>query len=228
MVNKEYYQIDASINPKIIGKSEFQLTVQINDKVFLEQSKKYFFVENYFKYLKSLYENFPKKLVGKMYQRKRNPIDIMNVRPYYMSLQFAISKKVKGIFDNLNIDKSEFHLEEIHIEGSEEKFFLLFIPILKDSEYVDYSKSIYYDSLNGKYAVFGSYEKYAEGKKRGNYSVKKLYIAPELQKRDIISLQAGGPFYSQRIIEAFPENQVLGYYIIKGGDFKVDLHFGTD
>jgi len=160
-----------------------------------------------------------------MYQRKKLPIDIMNVMPYFISLQYVISKKVKAILENLQINKTEYHLEELSIEENEEKFYFLFIPLLKSSEYVNYKKSVFYDSLNDKSEVFGSYEKYIESRKLGNYRVKTLYVSSELQNRDIISIQAGGPFYSERIIDAFQKENIVGYDIVTGGDFKLDLYF---
>lgn len=222
----KYYQIRASIDSKIIGRSELPITVEIKNKVFSEQSRKYTLdVNKYFEEQLNVYDNFPKELSGKMYQRKKKPIDIMSVMPFYMSLKYAISEKVKIILEELKINKSEYHLEEFEIEDSDEKFYFLFIPLLKNSEYVNYEKTVYYDGLNEKYETFGSYEKYETEKKNGNFRAKTLYVKKELESRDIISVQAGGPFYSERIIEAFQKENVIGYEIISGGDFIVDLHF---
>lgn len=226
MEHKIFYQFDASIDPKIIGRSGLPLTVQIKDKSFSEQSRKYTLdVNKYFEDFSNLYSNFPKGLSGKMYQRLRKPIDLMITMPFYMSLRYVVSKKVKDIFEKLAIDKSEYHLEKLSIEGSDEEFYFLFIPLLKNSEYVDYEKSVYYDGLNDNYEVFGSYEKYEVKKTKSNYRAKTLYVKKELENRDIISLQAAGPFYSEKIIDAFQKENIVGYEIIKGGDFKVDLHF---
>ncbi|MPT18497.1 MAG: hypothetical protein E2579_12185 [Pseudomonas sp.] len=221
-----FYQLGASIDPKIIGKSELPLTVEIKNKVFSEQSKEYTLnINKYFEEFSNLYSNFPKELIGKMYQRKRKPIDLMNSMPYYPTLRYIISKKVKDIFKGLTIAKTEYHLEKLEIEGCDEDFYFLFIPLLRSSEYVDFDKTVYYDSLNEKYEVFGSYEKYEVEKKNRRLRAKTLYLKKELEVRDIISVQAGGPFYSERIIDAFQKENVVGYEIITGGDFKVDLHF---
>ncbi len=221
-----YYQIQTTIDSKIIGRCESPLTVEIKNKIFSEQSNKYFLdVNKYFEDQNTLYEKFPIDLKGKMFQKKKLPIDIMNVMPYYISLEYVISKKIKDIFERLEINKDEYHLEELSIDGSEEKFYFLFIPLLKSSEYVDYEKSIFYDSLNDKSAIFGNYEKYLDSRKFGNYRAKTLCLKKELYSRDIISVQAGGPFYSERIIDAFKEENIIGYDIIERGDFKIDLHF---
>jgi len=221
-----FYQLGASIDPKIIGKSELPLTVQINDKIFTEQSRKYTLdINKYFEEFSDLYGNSPKRLSGKMYQRIRKPIDLMNSMPYYPTLRYIVSQKVKDIFERLVLDKKEYHLEKLNIEGYDENFYFLFIPLLENSKYVDFDKTVYYDSLNEKYKVFGSYEKYEAEKKNGRFRAKTLYLKKELEVRDIISVQAGGPFYSERIIDSFQKENVVGYEIITGGDFKVDLYF---
>ena len=222
----KYYQITSSIDESIVGKSELPLNVRINDDAYFEQRKKYTLdISRYFDEKDNIYNIFSRKLVGTLYQRDRSPIDIMQSLPYHPVIEFIISERVKKIFEHLNIDCSEYHLEELSIEGSEEKFYFLFIPLLKNYEYVDYQKSIYYDGFNDIYVVFGGYEKYEIEKKKSNYRVKTLYVKKELEGRDIISVQAGGPFYSARIIEAFQKENVIGYEIISRGDSKVDLYF---
>ena len=223
---KKYYQIRASIDSRIIGKSESPLSVQIKNKTFYEQSGKYFLdVNKYFEEQLNLYDNFPKNLEGKMYQKNKNPIDIMNVMPFYMGLQFAVSEKVVNIFDNLSVDKAEYHIEEFTIAGSNDKFYFLFIPMLKNEDYIDFSQSIFIEDFNEEEIIFGSYDVYRKKSKDINYLAKHLFVTFELQNRDIISLQKGKPFYSERIIDAFQKENVIGYEIISGGDYKIDLHF---
>lgn len=221
-----YCQIRASIDSKIIGKSEAPISVEIKNKIFSEQSRKYTLdVNKYFEEQLQLYDNFPKNLEGKIYQRNKSPIDIMNVMPFYMSLQFAVSEKVVNILDNLSLDKTEYHIEEFTIDGSNDKFYFLFIPILKSEDYIDFSQSIFIEDFSEAEIIFGSYDVYRKKSKDYNYLAKHLFVPFELQNRDIISLQKGRPFYSERIINAFQKENVIGYEIISGGDFKVDLHF---
>lgn len=221
-----YCQIRASIDPKIIGKSEVPLTVEIKNKYFSEQSRKYTLdVNTYFEEQLKLYDNFPKNLEGKMYQKNRNPIDVMNVSPFYMSLQFAVSEKVVDIFYNLAVNKAEYHLEKFTVEGSNDNFYFLFIPLLKSEDHIDFSQSIFIDDVSEKEVVFESYVAYKEKSKNNYYRAKLLSVSGELQRRDLISLQKGKPFYSKRLIDAFQQENIIGYEIIKSGDSKVDLHF---
>ncbi|MFC3157163.1 hypothetical protein SAMN05443633_11242 [Chryseobacterium arachidis] len=226
MESKNYYQFDASIDPKLIGRSKLPLTVQIKNKVFHDQSVRYFVdVQEYFKDRDILIQNFPKDLKGKMYQRKKSPIDLMNVMPHYISINFAITEKVKKILDGLKIDPKEQYFEEFAMEGYSEKFYFWFVPMLKNSEYVDFEKTIFYDGLNNVYKVFETYKNYMELRTSGNFSAKTLFVSSELNNRDIISLQAGGPFYSERIIDAFKKEDVVGFEMIERGYAKKELHF---
>ena len=223
---KNYYQIRASIDSKIIGRSEAPLSVEIKNQIFSEQSRRYTLdVNKYFEEQLQLYDNFPKNLVGKMYQKNKLPIDIMNVIPFYMSLQFAVSQKVVNIFNSLSVDKAEYHIEEFTIDGSNDKFYFLFIPMLKSNGCIDFSQSIFIEDLNEEEIIFGSYDVYWKKSKDSNYLAKQLFVPFELQSRDIISLQKGKPFYSERILDAFQKENVIGYEIITGGDYKIDLHF---
>ena len=72
---KTFFQIDASIDPKIIGRSECPISVEIKDDLFSKQSRKYTLnINEYFKDQKDLYDYFPKNMKGKMYQRKKNQL----------------------------------------------------------------------------------------------------------------------------------------------------------
>lgn len=145
----------------------------------------------------------------------------MRTIPYYPTLKYAVSEKVKTILEELKVNKSEYHLEEFSIERNDEKFYFLFIPLLKSIEYLDFSKSVFIENMEENEIIFDNYEQYTESFCRA----KTLYVKKELENREIVSLQAGGPFYSERIIEAFQKQNVIGYEIISGGDFKIDLHF---
>jgi hypothetical protein len=222
---KEYYKIEASIDPKIIGRSELPLTVEIKDKRFLEYRKtnltdidKYFQIHN-------IYDQFPKEIVGKMYQRKKHPIDIMNIIPSSLSLKYVISERVKQILKELLIDDSEYHLEEIKIEGSTEKFYFFFIPYLKSWEVIDYSKTVFYDTLHEKELIFRNFESYEVGNKLNNYLIKELFISKKLKNRDIINIPVAGAFYSEKIMQVFKAKEIIGYDLITSGDFMVKLHF---
>ncbi|MGP1501938.1 MAG: hypothetical protein ACTTJM_09180 [Bergeyella cardium] len=221
-----FYQIRASIDPKIIGRSELPITIQIKDKVFYEQAKKYMFnIDEYFKDKDLLYDKFPKNLTGKIYQRKKQLVDIMLTMPYYPTLRFVISQKVKNIFEKLMINKSEYHLEEFSIEGSDDNFYFLFIPLLRDIDYIDYTKSVFYNYSDDTYIIMETYEKYRQEVQKGNHIARALYVDKSLQNRDIINLQSG-KFYSKRLIDTFQKEGVIGYDIVSEEGFsRKELYF---
>ncbi|AZA54520.1 hypothetical protein [Chryseobacterium sp. G0201] len=223
---QKYYQLTETIDPKIIGRGELPLTVEIKDKTFIEQSGDYMMNFNrYFDEKEKLYENFPKNLIGKMYQKKKLPIDIMAVMPYHPIIHFIISEKVKNIFEKLKINKSEYHLEKLNIEGSNSPFYFLFIPILKDSEHINFQNSVFRDSFNDKDRIFGNYETYQTEDKAGHFGAKSIYVSSKLENQDIIKIQTVKAYFSERIIETFKQEAVIGYDIIDRGKYKVDLNF---
>ncbi len=222
---RKYFQLESTLESKIIGRSELPLTVEIKDKIFANQSREYMLdVEKYFEDKDKILKHFPKNLVGKMYHRKKAPVDIMLSMPMYMSIEFIVSKKVKNILDGLAINHAEYQTIELTIDGQSEPYYFLFIPMLRNKDYVDYKNSIFHSARLDNTTSFGTYEDYLSERNNG-YRVKTLYVSNELRDRDIISLQSAGPFFSERIVEAFHEKQVIGHDIINGGDFKVDLKF---
>ncbi|MCJ8155261.1 hypothetical protein MKJ01_15965 [Chryseobacterium sp. SSA4.19] len=221
-VDKLYYQIQATIDSKIIGRSELPLSVEISDKRFLTFRKEYLVDVNKYFEKSNVYEDFPKDIKAKMYQRKKNPIDLMLVMPMCLGIPFIVSEKIKKILENLKVNKSEYHLEKLFIEGSYEAFYFLFIPMLKNSDTINYNKSVFYSASQDRFAVFGTFENYLT-EKINRFKVKRLFISKKFQNQDIIRLQAAGPFFSERLVDAFEESNVVGYEIIKGGDFEVNL-----
>ncbi|MCJ8155260.1 hypothetical protein MKJ01_15960 [Chryseobacterium sp. SSA4.19] len=220
-----YFQIEATIDRKIIGRSELSLTVEVNDKRFLAfRSEKLVDINKYFE-MENIYKNFPKDIKGKMYQKKKTPIDIMQVMPSCLTLKYVVSEKVQEILQTIVNDESQYHFEEITIDGSSQKFFFLFIPFLKSSEYIDYSKTVFYNSSNKEKVIFGDFETYEVQKKINNYLFKELYVSKEVRDRKIFSFPVAGTFYCNSIIEAFERENVIGYDIVNGGDFKVNLIF---
>lgn len=227
MNDTKHYQIRSAIDPKIIGRSELPLSVQIKDKEFLEYRKKHLdHIEDYFA-KGGVFDEFPQQVVGKMYQRKKEPIDIMDLIPFCIGIEYVVSEKVKQIFEKLQIDRTEYHIEDLKIEGYNSKFYFLFIPILPDSKYIDFAKSVFWNVFAEKPHTFGSFIAYKEDKVN-RFRAKELYVNSELHDRDIIKLQSSRTHFSSRILEAFEANGIIGYDIIRGGDFKVDLNFDTD
>ncbi len=222
---KKYYQIDTSIDEKIIGESELSLSVEIEDKDFIEQSMEYFDIEYYFEKKDQIYDNFPKSLVGKMYQKNKEPIDFMDTIPMFPPNLFVVSQKFKDIIESLNVGQSEYHFEELKIKGYTNPFYFLFIPMIKSVDCIDFTRTVYRNSDTGEEKIYGSYESYwnCPVEEVLRYNPKTIYLSIDLSRYDIISIQGASPvFYSERLIKAFEENNVIGYEIVKK---SVDLVF---
>ena len=65
----------------------------------------------YFENKKSLYDEMPDNLRGKLIKRK-GVIDFMDFTPSCISLVAVVSHKIKQIFDRLNVSEDEYVLKK--------------------------------------------------------------------------------------------------------------------
>ena len=225
---KIFYQIDTSINPKIIGRSGLPLTIEIPDKNFKLQSSAYVVDFNkYFSEKNRAFDDLPEKVTGKMYQKK-DPVDIMGIMPHHPIILFIISKKVKNIFENLKVSKAEYKLKELKIQGTNDPFYFLYVPIHKSSETINFEKSLFRDSVDEIDRHFADFESYQIESKAHQLLTKSICINSDLKNNDIIRVQTIKTYFSARIIDTFKREDVIGYDIIEKGDFKVELNFNED
>ena len=59
----------------------------------------------------------------------------------------GIENKVKNVLEQIHVRKSEYILKRIKIDGIASDFYLLFVPIIKDTEFV-YPKCEFIDIYN--------------------------------------------------------------------------------
>ncbi|MCJ8155263.1 hypothetical protein MKJ01_15975 [Chryseobacterium sp. SSA4.19] len=227
-LQKKYIQIEPSINPKIIGRSDLPLTVAIKDKNFVSQSSSYVVdFKRYFEDEDAAFTNLPDNIVGKMFQKK-HPVDIMGIMPHHPVILCIVSQKVIDILEKLQVNKKEYKFKKLEITGIDTRYYFLITPIFKSSEYINFSKSQFTEVATGIDWGFPDYESYMLKTKSNKFVTKSICINPILQNNDIIRIQTVKTFFSERIINAFMKNEVVGYDIIKGGDFKIDLNFDTN
>ncbi|OCA76390.1 hypothetical protein BBI01_06780 [Chryseobacterium artocarpi] len=221
----KYYQITESIDPKIIGRSGLPLTIEISEKNFKLQSSTYVVDFNkYFENKDQAYNDLPEKIVSKMYQKK-GPVDIMGIMPHHLIILFVISEKVKNIFENLKVNKAEYKLKELKVQGTNDPFYFLFVPIHKSSETINFEKSLFIDNVNEIERNFADFATYQLESKAHKFRTKSICINSNLQSNDIIRIQTIKTYFSARIIDTFKKENVIGYDVIEKGDFKVDLKF---
>lgn len=219
----EYYQLTFTLDKKIRGRYEMPHTISIESSEFL----KYILDKNknismYFENKNELYKNMPNNLHGKLLKRK-NLIDFMDFTPSCLSLVAIISSRMKKILNRLNVSKKEYALKKISIEGFIENFYLLFIPIIKDTDFI-YPKCIFVDMFDSKKTkVFNNRDEYYSDPNL--YYLKKVTLKNDYKGYDLLYPQGGGFFFSERIINAMRNESISGYDVVQGGCFYETIDF---
>lgn len=218
-----YYQITFTLNKEIRGRYEMPHTVKLCSKAFLN-----YIVENcrnismYFNNKQKLYDNMPNAIVGQILKRK-DYVDFMDFTPACLSLKAVVSEKVKNIFESLQISKAEYIVKEVTIKGFDTKFYLLFVPFIRDTEFV-YPKCEFVDMLDeSKKKVYQNRQEYYEDTE--TYFLKNVTLDLKYRNFDILCPQGMDVFFSERIINAFEKEGVIGYDIVKGGCFYSKIEF---
>lgn len=97
----------------------------------------------YFENRMDLYENMPDNLICKLLKRK-NVIDFMDFTPACLSLIAVVSNKIKRILEHLDVSRNEYVLKRITVKDFSDDFYLLFLPIIPDTEFV-YPRCVFED-----------------------------------------------------------------------------------
>lgn len=219
----KYYQLSFTLEKSIRGNYEMPHTISIDTPNFL----KYILDNNktismYFENRKNLYEEMPDNLRGKLIKRN-DVIDFMDFTPSCLSLVAVVSYKIKQIFEHLNVSKDEYVFKKISIKNYAEEFYLLFIPIIPDTEFV-YPKCIFKDMFdNGNIKTFNNRTEYYNDP--NDYCLKKVVLKDTYRDYDLLYPQGGGFFFSERIVNAMQRENIVGYDLVKGGYFYEEIDF---
>ena len=211
-----YYQITFTLDKKIRGRYEMPHTVEIESEDFLN----YMLEKNrnilmYFENKHDIYTNMPKEIVGKIIKRK-DYVDFMDFSPACLSLKAIVSAKVKNAFEKINVHKSEYILKQIRIHNIASDSYLLFVPIIRDTEFV-YPKCKFVDMYDENIKVFQNRQEFYDEK--GIYFPQKITLTSKYQGYDLLYPQGADVFFSDRILDTFANDGIVGYDIIKGGCF---------
>lgn len=219
----KYYQIYYTLDEKTRGRYETPHTINIESENFLRYiTDKNKTISMYFENRYKLYEDMPDNLFGKLLTRK-SVIDFMDFTPSCLSLVAVVSYKIKQIFDHLNVSKDEYVFKKISIKGYAEEFYLLFIPIIPDTEFV-YPQCIFKDMFdNGNIKTFNNRAEYYNDS--NDYCLKKVVLKDIYRNYDLLYPQGGGFFFSERIVNAMQRENIVGYDVIKGGCFFEEIDF---
>lgn len=222
----KHYQLDFTDDKRIRGRYNDPHTINIVSKEYIKyMSEKN---GNMFLHLdnqETLYEEMPDNIEGKLYKRN-NVVDYMNIRPYYIGQVAVVSNKIKQIFERLNVPKNEYALKKISIKDFEDEFYILFVPKINDTEFV-YPKCIFakmFDNFEGITTIFNSLEEYYN--RTETYESKKVTLKSDYKDYDILFPRTTVcPYFSERIINAFQQENVVGHEIVKGGICYTELDF---
>lgn len=103
-----YYQITFTLDKRIRGRYEMPHTVKIKSENFLNyMSEKNKNISMYFENKHELYINMPNEINGHIIKRK-DYVDFMDFSPACLSLKAVVSTKVKNIFEQIHVRKSEY------------------------------------------------------------------------------------------------------------------------
>ncbi|WP_348674188.1 hypothetical protein [Duncaniella dubosii] len=214
---KRYFQLKASWDPKVIGRSETCHTVGITSKDYLEYTDqidqdldKFFYGKQ-----KSVYDNMPGNLTGVLHN-KRKFTDFMSIVPYFKGLEAIVSERIKEVFECLCIPENEYILKPISLRGTDMPYYLLFIPIIEDTEFI-YPETIFRRGSD-QYKTFNTREEYFNFNEVGYY-IQTVGLPQKYLSYEILNPDWSGAFYSERIIDAFEEAGIVGYQVIRGGYF---------
>lgn len=218
----KYYQLSFTLDKTIRGRYEMPHTISIESKDFLKYiSEKNRTVSMYFENRNNLYEDMPDNLSGKLLERN-GVIDFMDFTPSCLSLIAVVSNNMKRIFEQLKISKGEYVFKSISIKGYAEKFYLLFVPIIPDTEFI-YPECVFADMFGDETKVFNNRAEYYNDP--NDYCPKKVTLGDRYKGYDLLYPQGGGFFFSERIIEAMKQENIIGYDVIEGGCFYEEIEF---
>ena len=212
-----YYQIDFDCE-------ERTNIIELYNKEVIEflQTEDKYKIELYFANRLNFFSNIPCNILGRK-QMKKPLVDYMNTTPACLSLVGVVSEKVKGILEDLNVNTNEFKLKEMTIDDFSEPYYLLFVPLIRNTEYY-YPKCIFVDVFdNKKIRTFDNREEYIHSD--GCYFLRHVELKDNYKNYDMLNPQNGQLFMSERLIEEFENRSVSGYKIVTGGCFYETIGF---
>lgn len=220
----KHYQIDFTLDERIVGNYDSIHTISIESKDFLSYIlEKNRTISMYFENKPTLYDEMPDNLCGKLIKRKK-VIDFMDFTPSCHSLVAVVSYKVKQIFERLKVSKNEYVFKKISIKGHPEEFYLLFVPIIPDTEFV-YPDCIFREMFGDRNVkIFNNREEYHNDPKK-YYDLRKVALRDTYKDYDLLYPQVCGCFFSERIVHAMEQENIVGYDLIKGGYFYEEIVF---
>lgn len=184
--------------------------------------------DKYFEHKDKLMDLIPEALPCKLVNRK-TPVDYMGLSKPIVSLQAIVSQKIKNIFDNLGIRPEECSFRKISLKGFEnDSFYFLIIPRIPNTDIVlskcDFCSTETYDLQNT--VKFSSWEDATKAYLNLKFKIHSIVLIKDYNNYDVLQPQWSiMPFFSERILEAFDREKVVGYEIYQGNRMEGNFNF---
>ena len=221
-MNTKFFSVDVSWDEKILKKRSHPQSVKILTSEFDEYIDKYDHDwDLYFSHIEDFFDNMPQLLEGK-FDYKDGTWDYMVAYFRRRGMIAAVSEKVKNILEELHVQKNEYVLKPINIQGYDGPYYLMFVPFIPDSELI-YPLS---DFVNFFTKEIYNFENITKMKEHINdIYLLNVCLPDKYKERDIILVQwCAGVFFSKRLARAFIENNVKGFRVTS----RYKMRFSND
>ena len=212
-----YKQIDASWDSKLIKRRSTPQSVTITTP---DLFTKYYPLpinmdwDKYYSDRDAFYNRIPSPLSGKLLYRIP-PYDYMGRSFFRPGMIACINEKVLDIFRRLKVNREEYCVKPIVIDGVTESYYILFFPFIShlcDSGIL-WSDSIFRDRYTKECFVFNNREEYCLRKASDkSFESVKIVLPGHYKKRDILSFAFSSvqDLVSDRLVDAFGQEGIVG------------------
>lgn len=162
----QYITVGREYEPKITGTNQIA-SLELKKTSFSSKDDEKIFSKHLDNSNKASIESFepfdPSLLQGEitLYPagKRVKKLDFMAISPYFSGLWIAVSKKALDIIQKYKLP--EYTLIPVNVETYNESYYLIGFPVIK-TEYVDFSKSDFFDTKNRSIVTFSDFKEYRE------------------------------------------------------------------
>lgn len=215
----KYKKIGVSFEPEITGNSKGGYSVEIKDKTSFNNlmEKKYFydfFEKNDENYNRVFIDTFKKIDANKLTRiifypktKKIKKIDLLIFCPHKLGLNFIISKKMFDVMMKFNLPL--INKISVQVKSFDTEYLLVGFPMIPQDK-IDLSESLFFDTKEKIIFNFESNDEYM----KTNFSIiPKKIVTNVFYDIDVVSFQGKGTFFSDRLIDAMQDAEIIGLHI---------------
>ena len=215
MNSDSFYQIEVSWDEKLLKRRSMPQAVKITTPGFFKDYYPQLYYWDwtlYFADKGGFYRRIPSPLMGKM--EYKEAIDFMESIFLRIGIVACVSKKVKDILLEEKVAPDSYYLIPIELVNGTGEYYVLFIPFLSLSELqIDYTSTHFI--AEGKDIAFHDDHQLSEYLSNRDNPLRptNLCLDASVKVKDIINAGYihGNIYFSERIIKAFHDKEVVGY-----------------